>query len=143
MDANGGSPLCPSAQPDMQDARVIGVLSGEARSPRVAYLEPGVSLEPAMRAALGPLQPTEVFRFAARCEEHRCGHFDGQRCTLALRLEASLAPVVERLPACSIRPSCRWFLERGPEICRRCPQVVTLNADGPAELRAAATPPEA
>ena len=30
---------CPSAQPDMAEARVIGVVSGTAEAPRIAYLK--------------------------------------------------------------------------------------------------------
>jgi len=39
---------CPSAQPDMEDARIIGMLSGTPEEPRVAYLAPGVSLDPSV-----------------------------------------------------------------------------------------------
>jgi len=125
----------------MEDARIFGVLSGEPDAPRVAYLGRGTEVAPDMLEGLGSLKPTEVFRFAGRCEESRCSHFDGARCTLAQRLKAALEPVVEKLPPCSIRPTCRWYMEQGPGICLRCPQITTLNTAGPESLREAATPP--
>ncbi|MGH8308995.1 MAG: hypothetical protein ACRETX_04285 [Steroidobacteraceae bacterium] len=83
-----------------------------------------------------------MFRFAAKCEERRCSHFDGAHCTLAARIRQSLMPVVDRLPPCTVRPTCRWYAEQGGSICLRCPQIVTLNvASGDDVLRQAATPP--
>jgi hypothetical protein len=63
----------------------------------------------------------------ATCESSRCTHFDGARCRLATRIIASLPEVTERLPPCTIRPSCRWHQQEGGAACRRCPQVVTLS----------------
>lgn len=64
---------CPSAQPDMAEARVIGILSGTPEAPRIAYLKDEARIDPADLPDLGPLEPMQVFRFAARCEEGRCG----------------------------------------------------------------------
>jgi hypothetical protein len=137
------TPFCPSAQPDMADARVFGVLSGTADEPRIAYLKPGVMVDPgALPADDRGVKVTEVFRFAARCEEHQCAHFDGSRCTLAKRIVASLPPVVETLPQCQIRPECRWYAEQGREACFRCPQVVTVVPKRDDALNRAATPPD-
>lgn len=133
---------CPSGQPDMEDARLFGVVSGSPEVPRVAYFAHDVAVDDDVVAQLGGMKPTEVFRYSAKCEEHRCGHFDGTKCTLAARLKATLKPVVDRLPPCSVRATCRWYAEQGGEICLRCPQVVTLNVgSGDAVLREAATPP--
>ncbi len=137
---------CPSAQPDMEGARVFGVITGDSQDPRVGYLERPVELDSALGAELAPLlegvAPTQVLRIAARCEEKRCGHFDGARCTLAGRIRAALAPVAAQLPPCAIRSSCRWYAEQGREICLRCPQITTLNVGSEdAVLREAATPP--
>lgn len=133
---------CPSGQPDMEDARVFGIVSGTASEPRVAYLAHDVAVDDDVVGMLGGVKPTEVFRYSAKCEEHRCGHFDGTNCTLAARLKATLRPVVDRLPPCTVRATCRWYAEQGSEICLRCPQVVTLNVgSGDDVLREAATPP--
>jgi hypothetical protein len=117
---------CPSAQPDMEGATIFGVIGGSVEEPRVEYLKQNAVVDPSVLGHLGNLQPTHVFRFSAKCEEYRCAHFNGQRCTLAQRIVAKLEPVVDVLPPCVVRPSCRWFAEVGAEACRRCPQVVTL-----------------
>jgi hypothetical protein len=131
---------CPSAQPNMQDARIFGVIGGSAEEPRIAYLKESAVVDPSALEQLGPLEPTQVFRFAARCEESRCVHFNGSRCTLAERIVAKLAPVVDTLPPCLIRPTCRWYAERGAEACLRCPQVVTMVPSGDETLDQVARP---
>ena len=126
MNGRGDSFLCPSAQPDMEDARVFGVISGTPEEPRIAYLRSDAKLEPEKLTELGPLEPTHVFRFSAKCEENRCAQFDGTRCNLGRRIVEGLDPVVDALPSCQIRPNCRWYAENGKDACLRCPQVVTL-----------------
>jgi hypothetical protein len=50
-------------------------------------------------------------------------------------------PAVESpLPACRIRPTCRWFLQEGKAACQRCPQIVTFSANPTEQLSLAATP---
>jgi len=117
---------CPSAQPDMEGARVIGVLSGTPDEPRIAFLGPGVQVDPSVASRLGALNPTQVFRFAAKCEEAHCVHFDGKRCSLAERIVSQLPPTVDTLPVCQIRATCRWYAEQGEDACMRCTQVVTM-----------------
>ena len=132
---------CPSAQPDMAEARVIGVVSGSAAEPRIAYLKAEAVVPAAAVAMRGDLSPSEVFRFAARCEEDRCSQFSGGRCSLGQRLVDGVDPVVDSLPACTIRATCRWHAEQGAPACHRCPQVVTLIPRGTDKLsRAAALP---
>jgi hypothetical protein len=129
---------CPSAQPDMEGARVFGVIGGSVEEPRVAYLKESAAVDASVFEKLGNVQPTHVFRFSAKCEEHRCAHFNGQRCTLAQRIVEKLDPVVDMLPPCLVRPTCRWFAEVGGEACRRCPQVVTLIPKSDDKLNQAA-----
>lgn len=124
---------CPSAQPDMEDARVFGVVAGTLDEPRVAYLRVDALVEEDTIERLG-VDPTHVFRFAARCEEGGCAQFDGQRCGLGRRIVEGLDPVADRLPPCQIRASCRWHAENGRSACVRCPQVVTLVPRGQGEL---------
>ncbi len=147
LEAAGDTPLqpspysCPSAQPDMQDARVIGVVSGSAAAPRIAYLKAEAVMPAAQVAMTGAVAAVEVFRFAARCEEQRCAQFAGGRCSLGQRLVDGLDAVVGSLPPCTIRATCRWFAEQGAPACLRCPQVVTLIPQGSDRLsRAAALP---
>jgi hypothetical protein len=132
--------MCPSAQPDMEDCRVLGVVSGGEHAPRVAYLNEPVAVTPELLALAGPVKPTEVFRFAARCEESLCSHFDGHNCNLATRIVQILPAVVDTLPPCLIRSDCRWYQQEGRPACFRCPQVVTQNSTPSADMRNAATP---
>jgi hypothetical protein len=134
--------LCPSAHPDMAGARVFAVVGGTADAPRADYLEHAVPLTDSVRALAQPVDPAEVFRVASPCVQGACQHFDGGEhiCRLA-RKTATLAPiVVERLPRCAIRPTCRWWAQEGVSACRRCPQVATLNFTPGDAMRVAADP---
>jgi hypothetical protein len=124
---------CPSAQPDMEDARVFGVIDGPPEAPRVAYLKQSAMVSEDMLAALGDIPPTHVFRYSAACEERACAHFDGRHCQLGARIAARLTPVVAEPPPCQVRPDCRWYAETGPAACLRCPQVTTqvMRDSGP------------
>jgi hypothetical protein len=132
---------CPSAQPDMEGARIIGVIGGTPEAPQIAYLEHGVAIDESVARGLGGLEPTEVFRYAAKCERGRCSHFADGRCSLASRIVDQLPEIVDLLPRCQIRATCRWFAEQGGAACRRCPQVVTRIPKRDDALNRAATPP--
>ena len=87
LSADMSAPLmCPSAQPDMEDALILGVRAGPLDAPFVSYLEQPQPVSAELLALAHPLVPTEVYRFAARCEEHACRHFDGSSCNLATRI---------------------------------------------------------
>jgi hypothetical protein len=132
--------MCPSAQPEMSDAVILGVRSGDAETPYVSYLDEPAPVSDELLALANPLKPTEVFRFAGRCEERACRHFDGSRCRLATRIVQILPAAVESLPSCKIRHECRWFRQEGRAACVRCPQVITEVEQPSAEFRRAATP---
>lgn len=134
---------CPSAQPDMREARVFGLLSGTAAEPRVAYLKQEAVIPAADVPPTPGLEPIEVFRFAARCEEGRCAQYADGRCSLGQRLVAGVDAVVDTLPSCTIRNTCRWYAEQGRPACLRCPQVVTLMPKGRDRLSLAAALPAA
>jgi hypothetical protein len=131
---------CPSAQPEMADARLLGVVSGEADEPRLAYLNERVPATAELLAEAAPAEPGEVFRLAARCEQSRCTHFDGGRCQLAARIVDGLNAVTDKLPPCIIRSTCRWYSQEGAQACYRCPQIVTFNANASATMRDVAGP---
>jgi hypothetical protein len=125
--------LCPSAQPHMEGSTVLGVVGGTPERPRLAYLaQPHPVTEQVLALSL-PVLPTAVFRFGAPCAGHGCQHFDGVACRLARRVVQLLPPVVDGLPACHLRPDCRWWQQEGKAACLRCPQVVT-DASHPSEL---------
>ena len=139
--ASGDTPLvCPSAQPDMADARIFGVVTGSPEEPRVAYLKKGATVSEEMLEQLGEVKPTQVFRYAARCEESACAQFDKGCCSLGRRIAERLAPVTDSLPSCQIRQGCRWFAEIGGAACLRCPQVLTVVPSDQGELAMVARP---
>jgi|1186.fasta_scaffold329570_2 hypothetical protein len=116
---------CPSAQPTNADAVIFGVVTGTAETPRIGYLTKAQPVTEALLALAGQAKPGQVFRAASPCAGGGCKHFDGVDCRLAQRITEFLDPVVSSLPACEIRPTCRWFRQEGKAACLRCPQVVT------------------
>src|SRR5581483_1348292 len=116
---------CPSAQAGAAGARVYGVRTGAADAPRVGYLTETLPVTDKLLALSGSAKATEVFRIAAPCATTGCKHFKENACTLAQRIVEGLAPVVNALPACQIRSTCRWFNQKGRNACLRCPQVIT------------------
>ena len=120
---------CPSAQPDMAEAEVLGVASGSPEAPRLAYLNARLPVSEDLLAMTAPLPPTRVLRFAARCTERQCTHFDGAKCQLAVRIVEMLPEVSEELPPCVIRRTCRWYAQEGRAACLRCPQIVTYTGE--------------
>jgi hypothetical protein len=104
----------------------------------VAYLKKAAEVTPQILAQLDGVDPTRVFRYSARCENGRCAQYEDGRCSLARRIVSLLPPVVDDLPSCQIRATCRWFKEEGGAACLRCPQVVTLVPSDQNALLAAA-----
>ncbi len=132
--------MCPSAQPEMSDASVFGVIQGSPSEPRVAYLERPVALTPEVAALAKPVEPTEVFRIGAQCAGSCCVHFGKGRCRLATRLIQTLPEVVSAAPPCAIRGTCMWWRQEGVAACKRCPQIVTRMYGATETLKDAAAP---
>ena len=132
---------CPSAEPGMADVQVLGVISRDGDKPTLAYLDEPVTPTAEMLALTEPLPVSHVFRLSGRCEEKKCAHFDGARCQLAVRIANMMPEVVDSLPACTIRPECRWFRQEGRAACLRCPQVVTGNYEADEVLQQVAGVP--
>jgi hypothetical protein len=133
--------MCPSAQPGMGDVQVLGVVMRDTEEPRVAYLDAPMPVTPEVLAMAAPVAVSQVFRLSARCEEKKCTHFDGTNCQLAVRIATMLPEAVDNLPACNIRPECRWFRQEGRAACLRCPQIVTGTYDVDERLRQVAGVP--
>lgn len=132
--------MCPSAQPEMEGSVVLGVLETTSTGQRLAWLEQPQPVTPELLARTGEVDPRHIFRFAARCEENRCVHFNGQDCRLAKRIVQILPVAVDALPPCRLRPTCRWYQQEGRAACLRCPEVVTHLENPTAEMVQAATP---
>lgn len=133
-------PLCPSAQPEMTDCVAFGVIGGTVDEPRLTQLTRPLPVTKQLLALSQPVEPTEVFRFAAPCAGNACQHFDGLNCRLAIRIVRVLPTVVQDAPACQLRPTCRWWQQEGIAACLRCPQVVTQTYGPSTQLVEAADP---
>ena len=127
--------LCPSAQPGMDNCKVLGVVQQDGPRPLLLYLKEPLPASPDVLAMAAPLKPTEVFRLSATCAEHACPHFDGADCRLATRVARMLPPAVETLPPCIIRKGCRWYSQEGGAACMRCPEITTVTYDLSSETR--------
>lgn len=123
------SKLCPSAQPGMDQCKVLGVVQRDGSKPMLEYLKEPLPATPEVLAMAAPLKPTEIFRLSATCEEHKCPHYDGTDCRLATRIVRLLPAVVSILPPCIIRKECRWYFQEGAEACKRCPEITTVTYD--------------
>lgn len=131
---------CPSAQPNTQGAVLLGVRQPSDSGTQIAYVDRILPVTDALLAKTGSIEPTEVLRFAAPCQERKCQHFNGTDCRLITRIVQILPAVVDSLPPCTIRATCRWFGQEGRSACVRCPQIVSRVLDPSPELRRAGTP---
>ena len=109
------------------------MLGVRTESGRLAYLHPPVPVDAdfaARESAAG--HPERRYRFAGPCLEGGCPQWTGTRCAVADMVtgraagpvDLGLPAISRRLPACSIRQSCRWFFQRGPAACAVCPLIV-------------------
>jgi hypothetical protein len=112
----------------MDNCRILGVVQ-QLPTPRIVYLNEILPATDKILAMSAPLKPTEVFRLAATCAEHKCPHFDGADCQLATRIVNRLSAVVDTLPPCTIRKDCRWYSQEGGAACHRCPEITTVSYD--------------
>jgi hypothetical protein len=132
--------MCPSVPPHHPDAVAFGVVAGTVAEPEMIPLVPAVPVTDELLALAGPVSPGEVFRFAGRCVEGGCRHWEEQvqRCRLVAKTVEFVPIVVEKLKPCAIRSTCRWWAQEGKAACVRCPQVASSDPgrDG-AQARAA------
>jgi hypothetical protein len=126
---------CPSAQPELRGARIIGVMSESGGGSRVEYLERAVPVTPELLDRTGPLDPTSILRVSAPCETAACPHFEDHRCTLAEKVVNLLPAVIDEIAPCPIRRTCRWFAQEGKAICLRCSAVTTTVDHPPEDMR--------
>lgn len=112
----------------------------------VGYLRPAIQVTHEFVAStskeVAGHKPETRFRFAEPCQTSRCVQWSGESCgvvdwavqsPIGQRLTEADAP----LPHCAIRPSCRWFHQRGRDACAICPYVI----HSPLESSAAEVPP--
>ena len=51
-----------------------------------------------------------------------------------------MPPVSKALPACQLRPDCRWWQQEGKSACFRCPAIMT-DCYAPSEAQRLAADP--
>ncbi|HEX6087993.1 MAG TPA: nitrogen fixation protein [Thermoanaerobaculia bacterium] len=136
----GSNPLCPSARPEMPGSVIFGVAREVGGVEMIHHLAEPLPVTPELLALAAPVRPTEIFRFAAPCAESACSHFDGTDCRLAMKIAERVQDVVETMPPCRIRPTCRWFTQEGRRACVRCPLIFSETANPSSELARAADP---
>lgn len=137
---NANLSRCPSAQPDWADSVVFGIISGTVEEPRLIHLTKTQPVTEELLSLSQPVNPTEIFRFAAPCAGDNCQHFDGSTCHLVTKVVQILPAVVEELSPCRVRPTCRWWQQEGKAACMSCPQIVTETYYPSEQLRQAADP---
>jgi len=117
--------LCPSA-PAKSGALLLGLVN-EAGEVSMLHQKMPVDDEFLDIAREGrPLN--ERFRFASPCATKGCANWSGHHCMVLdiARQFTDLQPVAsETLPACAIRPECRWFAQDGAAACGICPKIRT------------------
>lgn len=141
-DSGAGTQLtCPSGR-CREGSVLFGIVGGDGR---LGLIEPPlpVDAEFVARAREGR-GPESRFRFGEPCVQADCDQWAGDRCGLIDDLldEPAGIAVLEQgsaLPRCGIRPSCRWFRQRGRDACAVCPLVVRepRRPRGPAADRGA------
>lgn len=116
---------CPSAR-----AEPGNTLYGVVQGARVARLGTPIALDAAFVetvSARGP--PEQRFRFAGRCLEGGCAQWEngakGGQCGVIERVLATRKVEPAGLPRCFLRPSCRWYAQRGAAACAACDLVIT------------------
>ena len=132
--------FCPSAQPSLGNSMVLGTVNRLGAEPSITLLEHPVKVTEGTILAFGGshVRPTDVFRFAAPCEQCGCNNWSGSSCRVAERLVQILPASSSELPRCKLRPVCQWFAQEGGAACVRCPQVRTDDASLEAALNSVA-----
>lgn len=123
--AESESKMCPShrCKPGSQ---LLGVRQEDGT---IAILPQALPVDEVFvaKAAQHDVPPEQRFRFTNKCIEGGCQQWTGKGCGVVERMVQYLDQVAvsDELPACSIRPRCRWFTQRGRDACAICPYVLT------------------
>jgi len=119
--------MCPSSRCE-PGAVLLGVVvaSGE-----LAYASERLVIDDEfVQIARAGRSPEKRFRFSSRCVQAACRQWTGARCGVIDAVVETVGPRdATDLPACSIRPECRWFRQSGATACAVCPEVLTDNRE--------------
>jgi hypothetical protein len=122
--AQSDAKTCPSRACE-DGVALLGVMTP---SGRLAYIHPSRKIdEDFIDKATRQGRPERRFRFSGPCVEAACPQWTGAGCRIAEVVAEKGTDcnfVASRMPACTIRPSCRWFFQIGPAACAACPTIV-------------------
>jgi hypothetical protein len=129
---------CPSIHPQLARS-VIGVFV--KGSSRVNFVAEQLPVPVSLARAAGPEVLALRARFAGRCITSGCKHWTGANCRLGEVVADIRVADNGQLPHCSIRKTCRWFLENGAMACNTCQHLRYLPmCDDEVVLDVSATP---
>lgn len=132
--------LCPSTTLDRATALIGLVDRAEHAEGRITYMVDRCDVPRALHDAAGEIDVGTVARLAGPCAQSGCAHHTSGGCTLAERITATLPVVVDRLPTCSIRRTCRWWHDQGAAACHRCPAITSSAPAEPTMVSVGAPP---
>ena len=118
--------LCPSARCE-PGAVLLGIVQPDG-SVAIAGQHLPVTDEFVAKTAAHPVPAEKRFRFASPCQRGRCQQWQNGACQIVELAISSRRSGPEPIQ-CAIRNQCRWHLQRGPEACRACPELVTDAPD--------------
>ena len=116
-------PLCPSSSCE-EGNLLLGIVGREGR---VELLPEPMEIDQAfVQIAHQGREPRQRFRFTSPCAQGACVQWREGRCGVGDQMIKLVTPeeLDRPLPACVIRPQCRWYLQSGPNICHICPEVI-------------------
>lgn len=112
---------CPSSGL-VPGARLLGVVDDDGR---VRFLgAPADVPEPLATQLRDDDRASQRLRFTAPCAQAGCSRWQDGGCAIA---RAIVSPAPEAAPACSLRPTCRWYQQEGAAACGACAWVRTDN----------------
>jgi hypothetical protein len=114
--------MCPSAR-CTRGALLLGIVQADG-SVAIASQALTVTDEFVAKTAAQPVPAEERFRFASPCQRGLCKQWQNGACQI---VELAIIRGGDGPPpiSCAIRDQCRWHLQRGPEACRVCPELIT------------------
>jgi len=123
--SNTHQTLCPSSK-CRDGSLLLGIVKEDGHVDMLKQAIP-ITEDFVNTAMQGRLAETR-FRFAGTCAKNGCRQWTGSRCGIVDKMLNHIQdaiPVMDELPACSIRPQCRWYNQNGADACKLCPWVIT------------------
>lgn len=116
---------CPSSTAH-PGATLLGMVNENGS---VGFIETPITIDETFLQTAGEgIDLEKNFRFSSRCVQNGCQQWENGNCTVIQKIIAA-APdwhsQQPKLPACSIRSTCRWFAQEGAKACSYCVYITT------------------